>query len=59
MIVSTWKDEDDVTFSCSVSYSLESERERIIKELKENVRVLKDACEVLNLDYLEFVCQEV
>ena len=63
MIVSVYK-EDDKKFSfttagcgcCSESLTVDNQgREEIIKELKNNVKVLREACRALKIDYLEFV----
>ena len=42
---------------CSQDLYLEDDRDKILEQLKKNVKVLKEACEVLGVDFLEFVCQ--
>lgn len=41
---------------CSVDLYLKLDREEILKELKRNVDLMKEATKVLGIDFLEFVC---
>jgi len=63
MITSVWKDneDNDVVFTtsgcgcCSDTLYASNSREEIITELKNNIRVVKRSCELLGIDYKEFV----
>jgi hypothetical protein len=63
MIVAVWKDEDedDAQFStngcgcCSSELSASKDMDEIISHLKGNLSVIKSACNVLGLDYNEFI----
>lgn len=46
-----------VTNGYEEELDLVTDREEILTELKENIILIKDMCEKLNIDYLEFVCQ--
>lgn len=65
MIASCYKEEDEsavfVTTGCgccSQHLYPESSKQAILTELKRNIKVVKDSCEILGIDFLEFVCNE-
>jgi len=64
MIASCYKEEDEsavfITSGCGCCSSQlypEVDREEILKQLKRNVDIVKESCAILDIDYLEFVCE--
>ncbi len=62
MITNAWKDdEDEAVFTtsgcgcCSETLYASNSRKEIIAQLKRNIGVVKRSCELLGIDYKEFV----
>lgn len=40
---------------CSRHLSFDEDRDEIIGELKENIKIVKEACEILDIDFERFI----
>jgi hypothetical protein len=57
MIVSVWKEDNDVQCTtngcgcCSVNLYGKSDRGEIIDEIKQNIKVAKEVCKLMKIDF--------